>query len=110
MALGGDHNKVFPTVQIVYYCSSQKPLSKDFEYIILMGFFYLKIPWSINTFVTMCQYTDTLFQLEIAALSIQIHDLMDDVLTYLHSVNSLTHRLSGHLVLKVCGASSLFQL
>ena len=30
---------------------------------------------NLNPFVTTCQYTDTLFQLEIAALSIQIYDL-----------------------------------
>ena len=54
----------------------------------------------INPFVTTCQYTDTIFQLEIADLSIQIHDLTDDVLMYRHSVNTLTSRPSGHLVLK----------
>ena len=29
-----------------------------------------------------CQYTDTLLKLEIAALSIQIHDLKDAVLSF----------------------------
>ena len=37
------------------------------------------------------------FQLEIAALSIQIDSLTDDVLMYCHSVNTLTPRLLGHL-------------
>ena len=36
----------------------------------------------LNPFVTRCQQTDTLLQLEIAALSIQIPDLTDDVLMY----------------------------
>ena len=40
-----------------------------------------------------CQYTDTLLQLDI---SIQIHDLTDDVLMY-------CTRPSGHLVLKGSG-------
>ena len=36
----------------------------------------------VNPFATRCQYTDTLFQLEIAALSIQIHGLTDDVVMF----------------------------
>ena len=43
-------------------------------------------PFIINPFDKRRQYTDTLFQLEITALSIQVHDLTDDVLT----VNVLT--------------------
>ena len=37
---------------------------------------------NINPFVKRCQYPDTLLQLDIGALSIQIHDLKDDVLMY----------------------------
>ena len=57
----------------------------------------------LNPFGTRGMYTDTLLQLEIAALSIQIHDLTDDVLMYWHSVNTLTPNLPRHLVVKVCG-------
>ena len=48
-----------------------------------------------NPFETRCQYTDQLFQLEITALYNQMHDLLDDVLTYRHIVNTLTPRPSG---------------
>ena len=38
----------------------------------------------LNPFVTTGQYTDTLFQLETVALSIQIHVMTDKVLIYWH--------------------------
>ena len=38
-----------------------------------------------NPFITRGQYTDTLLQLKTAALSIQIHDLTDDVLMYIRT-------------------------
>ena len=48
-----------------------------------------------------------LFRLEIAVLSIQIHDLTDDVITYWHSDNKLIPRPAAHLGLKVIGAEIL---
>ena len=71
---------------------------------IYTNFIYkVKIKFSLNPFFTRCQYTDSLFQLEIAAFSVQIHDLMDDVLTQCQCINPSSFR---HLVLKVCGSQN----
>ena len=54
---------------------------------------------TISLFVTRCQHTDTLWQLEIAA---SLFKYMSWRTMYGHSVNTLTPRPSGHLVLKDC--------
>ena len=57
----------------------------------------------LNPFDTRCQYTDTLLQLEITALSIQIHDLTDDLLINWQCQYIDFSSVGPSMVLQVCG-------
>ena len=49
---------------------------------------------NLNSFDTSCQYTDTLFHLDVAALPIQIHDLTDELTQYQY-IDTSSVRPSG---------------